>query len=235
MAHIKTGSLISEIAGSVGGLTFTRSPTGQIVRTRTAPKQPHQRYTKTAAGNFAYLQRYWSLSLTPAQRDKWELWANRQTITNKLGEPTPRTGLQAWHKTNRPLMDCGAALVLTPPTTLITDTLFPYDGTLTNDASNHINSIRDTFRSIPSANPYIQLYATPPRPNKTSLNRVRAVLLNPTSPWNIQRAHQCATFYNTRLNTPYAPDAWFIRFEAYIIDYATGAQGNRVTNILAIA
>ena len=235
MAHIKTGNLISEIAGSVGGLTFTRSPTGQIVRARTAPTQPNQRYTKTAAGNFAYLQRYWSQSLTPAQRDRWEVWANQQTITNKLGEPTPRTGLQAWHKINRPLLDCRAAIVLTPPTTPITTTLYPYEGTVTNNASNQINSILNPFRDLAAGNPYLQLFATPPRPYRTSLNRVPAVLLNPPAPYAIQRTTQCATYYNTRLNTPYAPDGWFIRFEAYIINYPTGAQGHRVTNILAIA
>jgi len=131
-------------------------------------------------------------------------------------------------------MDCAAPVVLTPPTTPIAITLYSREGDLTNDASNHINSIYQPFRDILSGNSLLQLYATPPRPNRTSLNRVRAALLNGPYPGQIACKTQCAPHYNYRFNNAYAPDGWFIRFEAYIINYNTGAQGNRVTNILAI-
>lgn len=92
MAVVKTGSLISDIRGSVGDETFSRNQGGLFVRTRTGPggtPTPNQIAITDAMTD---LSQAWSATLTDAQRDSWRQYAAQHPRRDQWGNPTLSNG-----------------------------------------------------------------------------------------------------------------------------------------------
>jgi len=86
MALIKTGGLISEIRGSIGGTTYSRGRYGAIARNRTIPVQPNSARQMVVRNNMKLLINEWNDYMTQAERDGWIQYAAAVPMKNSLGE-----------------------------------------------------------------------------------------------------------------------------------------------------
>lgn len=116
MAKIKP--LLGELAGSIGGNTFSRNKGGQYVRQRSIPTQPDSARQSKVRGILSQLSRGWSNTLTQAQRDQWVTWAQTHPVLDTFGNAVLLTGHQAYIGLNARLVDAGATATTTPPSSL---------------------------------------------------------------------------------------------------------------------
>jgi hypothetical protein len=87
MARIKTSGLISDISGSVSGMTFQKSSSGLTLRKKPIPLNPQSPPQLIQRSAITYLQNLW-ISLSQPDRDKWIYflsWSNQsQNHNSKL-------------------------------------------------------------------------------------------------------------------------------------------------------
>lgn len=88
MATIETGSIVSDIRGSVGNEVYSRGPGGLYVKSRTSPAQPVSAYRAATQATFTTLIQAWSGTLTEAQRQTWRDYATTWPMRNRLGQQT---------------------------------------------------------------------------------------------------------------------------------------------------
>ena len=67
---------------------------------------------RTFLGTLAAL---WSSTLTPVQREQWNVWASNQNKEGPLGNSINLTGINAYVWTNAHLLDAGDARIDIPP------------------------------------------------------------------------------------------------------------------------
>lgn len=96
---VKLSGLVTEMAGSVGGLTFQRGQTGTSARSKPIPVLRRSTYSITARQRLAYLNRLWS-QLDPSQRDAWKTFSGTVSWFNRFGDPVPGDGYKAFLKCN---------------------------------------------------------------------------------------------------------------------------------------
>jgi len=77
---------LTQASGSVGGLSYTHGKTGMIMRARSKPIVPSANRATAAAAEFAQAMARWRTTLTPAQRDRWQLYARNVATANSLGD-----------------------------------------------------------------------------------------------------------------------------------------------------
>ncbi len=86
MATIQTGSIVSDIRGSVGTETYSRNRSGLYVKARANPAQPASVHRDAAQAAFTTLTQAWSGTLTEAQRFTWRQYAKVWKAPNRLGQ-----------------------------------------------------------------------------------------------------------------------------------------------------
>jgi len=100
MAKFRPGPLVSEIHGSIGGITFSDSRTGQIIRKRCPPKSNHTLSQHAAQLSFGNAARTWRDLSDPLQL-AWNRAAN--SIAGVKSDSALRlTGYQLWMRTYAP-------------------------------------------------------------------------------------------------------------------------------------
>ncbi len=117
MAIFRAGPLLDAISGDVGGINFTRSRHGPIMRrklTRTNKRTPIQLERRA---RFYHLKREWNL-LTTSQRTAWRSSAAQLTFPNRLGVPNRITGHQLFFKVNLAAPDA-TTTATDPPENLV--------------------------------------------------------------------------------------------------------------------
>ena len=106
MAVIKLGSIVTDIAGSIGGTTFRRTSTGHAVYNKQGRQvksafAPASR--KNALGNiFAS----WYL-LSESEQNQWNTNASKYPLKDKFGNTKYLTGRQLYTKLNAQLLPAG--------------------------------------------------------------------------------------------------------------------------------
>ncbi len=114
MARIQYGSIITDIKGSIGGITYQKNRSGQIARLRSGTFKTSTPKQTTAQGKHITILSTWqSLSLT--DRDLWNLFAVANTKVNRFGEIKTLTGLNWFESINQTRMLFGLSFLLTPP------------------------------------------------------------------------------------------------------------------------
>lgn len=109
--------IATEIRGSVGGLTFTRTSSGLTIRARATPTDPRPPRGLTTRGSFARLANLWPNLLTPTQRDDWNTYAANVTLTNSLGDAINVSGANMFLRTNQAAQQTAGGLYVDAPTT----------------------------------------------------------------------------------------------------------------------
>lgn len=110
MALIKTGPIVAEIRGSIGGVTFARNRGGQYARNRSVPLNPQTTRQVAVRQEFGNLSNIWSTALSPAQRTEWSTYAANVPLVNSLGESRNVSGINMFSRGNALLLDTGGAL-----------------------------------------------------------------------------------------------------------------------------
>jgi hypothetical protein len=85
MARIKTSGFISDISGSVSGMTFQQSASGLILRKKPIPLKSFSDSQSVIRSRILYLQSLW-FSLPEEDRNKWKYflsWSNQSQNHNK--------------------------------------------------------------------------------------------------------------------------------------------------------
>lgn len=110
MALIQFGGGITSMRGSLAGNTFSRSKSGDYVRSRKKPVNPRSPLQNTRRAQMAYLARYWSHSLTPQERTDWRAYATGTSWTNKLAQAIEIGGNAAFLRLNTHIAVYGGTL-----------------------------------------------------------------------------------------------------------------------------
>jgi len=155
MAIVTYGALVTELTGSIGGLTFQRNCAGTICRSK-----PSVRISKSAdqqifQNRVAYLANYW-FTLSQANKDTWIALAAAHDHTDHWGNTRTLNGFQWFMSCNLNLMQTGAFILDTAPA-WATYNIFP-DFTL-EVTSDYLRCHMST--SYSQAGVYLFAYATP--------------------------------------------------------------------------
>ena len=109
--------LLNGMSGSLGGLTFSHNAGGAYVRARGIPTQPNTPAQTVIKGIFGQLATAWRVTLTAAQRDDWDLYADATPLLDKIGNPFFPTGLNMFIRGNTSLLQSEFARVDAGPIT----------------------------------------------------------------------------------------------------------------------
>lgn len=112
MATIKTGAVVAEIRGSLGGNVFSRNKGGAYVRQRVKPINPNSPRQAAVRGTFGTLQSAWR-ALTQAEQNTWVAAAENYLTTNKVGDTVKYTPLQLFTRCNMTLLEAGIGQINT--------------------------------------------------------------------------------------------------------------------------
>jgi len=117
MGKFKTGGIVDDIRGVLGGIRFTRNATGKVFMAATSrPHQQDRTWIKRAAG-FATVTNAYKNTLTDANRLAWEMAARFIIVHDNIGRTHTMPGRNYFIATNTKLTTIGSALNLVPPAT----------------------------------------------------------------------------------------------------------------------
>lgn len=115
---IKLGGAVTDARGSLAGNTFSRSRSGNYVRSRKKPVNPRSPLQNTRRAWAAYLAKFWSNELTEQERTDWRAYATGTTWTNKLGETININGNAAFIRLNTMQMLIPSVVITAAPTAM---------------------------------------------------------------------------------------------------------------------
>jgi len=161
----KLGPLVSEVAGSIGGTTFQRSPHGTVIRSKPLGIKRQSTYSSSARQRMATVNALWAI--VPAlDKIDWDTFAATQSWFNRFGDPITGTGYMAFLKQNLANLSSRAGVYpiavskfypTTTNGTLPADPEFIYDLATdrlylnSTDANTDANTFIATFASRPVA------------------------------------------------------------------------------------
>lgn len=105
------GALISEMSGSLGGITASHNRGGYYLRQRVIPVNPGSPQQVEMRSFMSDLTSAWLDTLTQAQRDGWDNYALQVPISDALGEPRNIGGIAQYIRSNSPRLQAGLTTV----------------------------------------------------------------------------------------------------------------------------
>lgn len=113
MARIQTGSIITDISGSIGGTTFQRGTHGLIAKNKSHPPNFNSSAQNYCRNLMAQLQTYWQ-ALSVAQRSAWQNWAKYQNLKSGKFTSIDFYGQEAFIQINFYGIQNGLSLITDP-------------------------------------------------------------------------------------------------------------------------
>lgn len=108
MAVIKLGSIVTDIAGSIGGTTFRRTSTGHAVYNKQG-RQVKSAFAKASRKNeLGNIFSNW-YNISESEREQWAINASTYPLKDKFGNTKYLTGRQLFTKLNAQLLPANAA------------------------------------------------------------------------------------------------------------------------------
>ncbi len=138
--------ILGTLRGSIGDNTFSHNRGGDYVRRRSTPTNPNSTRQQTMRTFLGTLAALWSSTLTPVEREQWNVWAGNQAKEGPLGNSINWTGINGYVSLNAHLLDAGDARIDIPPIVVAPTGLL----TLSVDISA-INTADVTFTGTPTA------------------------------------------------------------------------------------
>lgn len=123
-------ALVTQVSGSIGGMTGSHNRGGLYFRARSIPTDPNTPFQARVRASMALLVNRWITTLTTVQRDAWNVYATNVPLTGPLGDPITVSGLNMYVRSNVPRRAILAAIQDTAPTIFDTGLVGPV--TLTN-------------------------------------------------------------------------------------------------------
>lgn len=131
MARITYGPLVTEIAGSIGGITFQRNTSGPIAKLKTNPPVNPRAKQSARQQQMAFLVSFWS-TLSQVNKGLWNTFAAAHDHTTPWGETKTLSGFQWFLSVNNYRMPTYDTPVSSPPAWQVLDP--PEDFTITAGA-----------------------------------------------------------------------------------------------------
>lgn len=128
---IKSG-LLTQMSGSIGGMTGSHNKGGMYLRSRAIPVNPNTPTQLAVRTAMNQLVTDWVETLTQAERDSWDVYAQNVTVTNALGDATKISGQNWYVSLNSVRVRNGLDLVTTAPAVFDSATLNPISAAFTN-------------------------------------------------------------------------------------------------------
>jgi hypothetical protein len=166
MARVTYGALITELSGSIGGVTFHKNSSGNIARLKPNSPNVASSFQLGQQSRLNQLITTWP-TLTLAQKASWNALAAAHDHVNEFGETKTLNGFQWFMSCNLNLQLVGEAIILSAPGWTVMAT--PVNGTIAkNDTDLYI-------RWVPNCNftpDYAVLYiSTPLRQSSVNYRR----------------------------------------------------------------
>jgi len=108
--------LVTQVSGSIGGMTGSHNKGGMYFRARSLPTNPQTALQVAIRNAMTSLVNEWSGVLTAAQRAAWDVYAANTPVVNKLGDSVNRSGQQWFIGNNVPRLQAGFASIDDAPT-----------------------------------------------------------------------------------------------------------------------
>ena len=122
MAKILFSAVVGDARKKIGGVVFTKSRFGAIVRRKVSPVQPRTNFQRSVRANFTATSKAWSGSLNDTQRQGWINLAAANPVKDRFGNSQVLTGLQMFERVNRNLHTSGFPPLTDAPLSLsVTD------------------------------------------------------------------------------------------------------------------
>lgn len=109
-------ALVTQVSGSVGGLTGSHNQGGMYFRARSVPINPSTAQQLSVRNALTVLTSAWNNTLTTAQRAAWETYNQNVPILDRLGEPRFIGAIAHYIRSNVPRIQAGFARVDDAPT-----------------------------------------------------------------------------------------------------------------------
>ena len=157
MAIIQLGELISNIRGSIGGVTFSKNRAGQIAKKRSAGRKSYSNNQANELKYQAYVSRQWQI-LTLTNKNLWNSYALLYPSTDRYGTVKSLSGFNYFCKVNNLNYKLNNLIMLTPPERVAPAVISSFDILATNntlkikfpDAINYDDNTMFIFASLPS-------------------------------------------------------------------------------------
>jgi len=124
----------TQASGSIGGTTYSRSPSGMYTRARAMPVNPQTARQIAVRNAMSMYSQMWHSALTQVQRDQWDVYAEQVLLTNRLGDQFQGSGQNHFIRANVPRSQANdqltLATALTPILNAPTTYLLPTIGTI---------------------------------------------------------------------------------------------------------
>lgn len=114
MARVTYGSGVTELAGSIGGVTYQKNTSGNIARLRPNPVVNPTALQATYQTNMSILVSYWP-TLSQADKDLWNARGAANDHTTPWGEIKTLSGYQWFMVANLHRLSLSMAILDTPP------------------------------------------------------------------------------------------------------------------------
>lgn len=114
-AIYRPGVLVEEIRNSVGGIVFTRTHFGPMIRRRVTPINPGSSGQAAVRSALSAATTAWR-TLSDAVRDAWSAYSDALVFRNSLGARVRLLGLNGFVARNVPQQQAGLALRTAAPT-----------------------------------------------------------------------------------------------------------------------
>ena len=160
MALFKS-QVLTQASGSVGGLTYTRTPSGMVIRARSMPVNPSTNRQQIIRGAVSTLATYWVETMSDSERQGWIDYAANVTRRNKLGDQIHISGLNEFIRSNSIRLQTGNAMVVDAPT--IYDTGAPMEGGVITQAETTPFAVTLTWTGAADPSTTAVIYVSKPQ------------------------------------------------------------------------
>lgn len=122
-------ALITQMSGSVGGMTGAHNRGGLYLRARSIPVNTNTSFQQTVRNLMSQLTARWVNTLTAAQRLSWQAYAELTPLVDSLGEARTIPPLSMYVRSNIARAQAGQTIIDDGPTTYGLPTLSPVTAT----------------------------------------------------------------------------------------------------------
>lgn len=108
-------AIITQMSGSIGGLTGSHNKGGLYFRSRAIPTNPGTTQQGVVRALVAQLSNTWQSEVTDAKREEWKTYAENVLLPSPLGDQRAVTALNHYIRSNVPRLQAGLARIDTAP------------------------------------------------------------------------------------------------------------------------
>lgn len=117
MARVTYGSIITDLKGSIGGITYQSNGNAKIARLRATKRKNNTQSQQSKIISFQQLLPSWQ-AIDVADKEDWNTFATANTKTNKWGEEKNINGFNWFMAINSYLTTCSRTTREAPPSWL---------------------------------------------------------------------------------------------------------------------